>query len=72
MYLPSKEGGIGLAKIQIKTQSLIFNQVMKIFIDRKSTWINYRHTYLGIALREGAAVKSIFFNNCFMKCCYVP
>lgn len=52
MYLPNKEGGIGLANIQLKTQSLILNQVMKIFIDRKGTWINYGHTYLGITLRR--------------------
>lgn len=32
MYLPSKEGGIGLANIQIKTQSLILNRVMKYFL----------------------------------------
>ena len=61
MYLPNKEGGIGLANIQLKTQSLILNQVMKIFIDRKSTWVNYGHTYLGITLRRFAGYD--FQNN---------
>lgn len=51
MYLPNKEGGIGLANIQLKTQILILNQVMNIFIDRKGTLINYGHTYYGITLR---------------------
>ena len=52
MYLPRKEGGIGLVNIQLKTQSLLLNQVMKVFIDRKSTWVNFGHTYLGIVLRR--------------------
>ena len=61
MYLPSKEGGIGLVNIQLKTQSLLLNQVMKVYIDRKSTWVNFGHTYLGIVLHRFAGYD--FQNN---------
>ena len=52
MYLPCNKGGIGLVNISLKAQSLILNQAMKVFLDRKCTWVNYGHTYLGIALQR--------------------
>ena len=61
MYLPCKQGGIGLVNISLKAQSLMLNQVMKVFLDRKCTWVNYGHTYLGIALHRFPGYS--FLNN---------
>ena len=61
MYLPCKQGGIGLVNISLKAQSLMLNQVMKVFLDRKCTWVNYGHTYLGIALQRYSGYN--FLNN---------
>ena len=61
MYLPRSEGGIGLVNISLKAQSLILAQVVKVFMDRQSTWIAYGHKYLGLVLRRFTGY--LFCNN---------
>ena len=61
MYLPCSMGGIGLVNIMLKAQSLILNQVMKVYMSRDYYWVNFGHTYLGITLRRFAGYD--FVNN---------
>ena len=61
LYLPVKDGGIGLVNIQCKYMSLFLNQMMKVFLNEKTPWVNYGHMYLGLTLRQ---FQGYTFNNC--------
>ena len=52
LYLPCDMGGIGLTNISLKAQSLILNQLLKVYNDKDCSWINYGHTYLGLTFRR--------------------
>ena len=52
MCLPVKEGGIGLVNIQCKYLALFLAQMMKIYLNVKTPWVNFGHMYLGLILRK--------------------
>ena len=61
MYLPVKDGGIGLVNIHYKYLSLFLSQMMKVFLNHDASWIHFGHMYLGLLLRK---YDGYVFSNC--------
>ena len=61
MTLPIAQGGIGLVDIKCKYLALFLNQMMKVFNNISTPWVNYGHQYLGLLLRKYDNYK---FDNC--------
>ena len=61
MYLPIKDGGIGLVNIYYKYLSLFLAQMMKVFMNSDAPWVHFGHMYLGLLLRK---FDGYSFSNC--------
>ena len=61
MYLPINQGGTGLVNIECKYLSLFLRQIMKVFNNDETPWVNFGHMYLGLALRRHQGYN---FDNC--------
>ena len=61
MYLPPKEGGVGIVCIHAKVQSLLLMQVFKVYQNTNAPWVGFGHMWLGLALRKHAGY--VFRNN---------
>ena len=61
MYLPISQGGTGLVNIKCKYLSLFLGQIIKVFNNVKTPWVNFGHMYLGLTLRR---YQGYTFDNC--------
>ena len=61
MYLPVSQGGVGLVNIKHKYLALFLTQMMKVFLNIDTPWVNYGHQYLGLLLRRYVGYN---FDNC--------
>ena len=61
MYLPIKDGGIGLVNAHYKYLSLFLAQMMKVYLNHDSPWVQFGHMYLGLLLRK---YDGYSFSNC--------
>ena len=61
MILPASNGGVGLVNIKLKYYSLFLNQMIKVFNNHDTPWVNFGHQHLGIILRK---YNGYNFDNC--------
>lgn len=61
MYLPVKDGGIGLVYVHYKYLSLFLSQIMKVFLNNNTPWVNFGHMYLAMLLKR---YDGYSFTNC--------